>query len=170
LILDALNNIIEKNSQLGGVFSVTASLIEFRRYVENKGLLFTPERQFIAEEIFTNHGHLDADELLKLLKSKGSKTSRATVYRTLDLLVESGLVKKVDLGDSKAAYEHVAGHAHHDHLICLSCGSIQEFEEPLIEQLQEWACEKAGFKAEAHNLIIYGYCNICAANAHSVKN
>ncbi len=135
----------------------------FKDYIETKGLYFTPERQCIAEEVFSNHKHLDAEELLKILKTKGSKASRATVYRTLDLLVESGLVDKIDLGDGRAAYEHTAGHTHHDHLICIKCGSVEEFEEPLIEQLQDWACEKAGFKATGHNLNIYGYCRSCNA-------
>jgi Fur family transcriptional regulator, ferric uptake regulator len=149
---------------------MATELYEFKQYIEKKGLLFTPERRFIAEEVFSNHNHFDADELLRILKSKGSKTSRATVYRTLDLLVESTLVKKIDIGDGKSVFEHVAGHTHHDHLICLACGNVQEFEEPLIEQLQQWACEKASFKAEAHSLNIYGYCSKCADKSYSVNN
>ncbi|NCO66249.1 MAG: transcriptional repressor [Candidatus Aquicultor secundus] len=135
--------------------------LQFKNYIESKGLLFTPERQCVAEEVFASHNHMDAEELLKHLKSKGSKASRATVYRTLDLLVESGLVKKIDLGEGRLVYEHTAGHPHHDHLVCLKCGSVQEFEEPLIEQLQEWACEKANFKPTGHSLNIYGYCRGC---------
>src|SRR3990172_572088 len=119
--------------------------LQFKHFVESKGLIFTPERRSVAEEVFSSHDHLDAEEVLKSLKASGSKASRATVYRTLDLLVESGLVEKIDLGEAKSAFEHTAGHPHHDHLVCLKCGSVQEFEEPLIEQLQEWACEKAGF-------------------------
>lgn len=138
-----------------------AETARFKDYIEVKGLYFTPERQCIADEVFSNHEHLDAEELLKILKGKGSKVSRATVYRTLDLLVESGLVDKIDLGDGRAAYEHITGHTHHDHLICIKCGAVEEFEEPLIEQLQDWACEKAGFKATGHNLNIYGYCRNC---------
>ncbi|MDI6715510.1 MAG: transcriptional repressor [Actinomycetota bacterium] len=137
--------------------------VQFKNFVESKGLLFTPERQCIAEEVFSNHDHLDAEELLKALKAKGSKASRATVYRTLELLVESKLVGKIDLGDGRATYEHTAGHAHHDHLICVKCGNVQEFEEPMIEQLQEWACEKAKFKATGHSLNIYGYCEACSS-------
>jgi len=135
--------------------------LQFKSFIESKGLFFTPERRCIAEEVFGNHEHLDAEELLKNLKSQGSKASRATVYRTLDLLVESGLVEKIDLGEGKSAYEHTAGHSHHDHLICVKCGAVEEFEEPLIEQLQNWACEKAGFKPAGHNLNIYGYCREC---------
>ncbi|HEY3375266.1 MAG TPA: transcriptional repressor [Candidatus Aquicultor sp.] len=135
--------------------------LQFKRYIESRGLFFTPERQCIADEVFAWHKHFDAEELLQFLRDKGSKTSRATVYRSLELLVESGLVEKIDLGEGRAAYEHTAGHPHHDHLICLSCGAVQEFEEPLIEQLQEWACEKANFKPTAHNLSIYGYCEKC---------
>ncbi|MCL6472426.1 MAG: transcriptional repressor [Firmicutes bacterium] len=140
-----------------------AETTQFKSYIEARGLYFTPERQCIADEVFSNHEHLDAEELLKILKGKGSKASRATVYRTLDLLVESGLVEKIDLGDGRSVYEHTAGHAHHDHLICIRCGSVQEFEEPLIEQLQDWACEKAAFKPIGHNLNIYGYCKNCSA-------
>jgi Fur family ferric uptake transcriptional regulator len=149
---------------------MVAPLQEFKRYIENKGLLFTPERRFIAEEVLSNHDHFDADELLKLLKTRGSKTSRATVYRTLDLLVESNLVNKIDIGCGKSVYEYTVAHKHHDHLICITCGEIKEFEEPLIEQLQEWACEKAGFKAKLHNLIIYGYCPKCQSKTDGVHN
>ncbi|MBE0447331.1 MAG: transcriptional repressor [Actinobacteria bacterium] len=137
--------------------------LQFKSYIEEKGLLFTPERQSVAEEVFSSHDHLDAEKVLKSLRVRGSKVSRATVYRTLDLLVESGLVEKIDLGEDRAAYEHIAGHPHHDHLVCLRCGKVQEFEEPLIEQLQEWACEKASFKATGHSLNIYGYCENCTA-------
>lgn len=136
--------------------------LQFKDFIEARGLFFTPERQCIAEEVFSSHDHLDADELLRALKTRGSKASRATVYRTLDLLIESGLVGKIDLGEGKAAYEHTAGHPHHDHLICVKCGSVEEFEEPLIEQLQHWACEKAGFKFSGHILNIYGHCRNCA--------
>ncbi|HZD60385.1 MAG TPA: transcriptional repressor [Anaerolineae bacterium] len=140
-----------------------AETVQFKNFIEAKGLIFTPERQSVAEEVFSNHDHLNAENVLKNLKTRGSKVSRATVYRALDLLVESGLVEKIDLGDDKFAYEHVAGHPHHDHLVCLRCGGVQEFEEPLIEQLQAWACEKANFKATGHNLNIYGYCKNCTA-------
>lgn len=135
---------------------------KFKNFIEAKGLIFTPERQSVAEEVFSSHDHLNAENVLKSLKTGGSKVSRATVYRTLDLLVESRLVEKIDLGDDRSVYEHTAGHPHHDHLVCLRCGKVQEFEEPLIEQLQEWACEKANFKATGHNLNIYGYCKTCA--------
>lgn len=135
--------------------------LQFKKFIETKGLLFTPERRSVAEELFSSHDHLDAEEVLKKLRSSGSKASRATVYRTLDLLVESGLVEKIDLGEGRSAYEHTAGHPHHDHLVCMTCGKVQEFEEPLIEQLQEWACEKAGFRALGHSLNIYGLCAEC---------
>lgn len=137
--------------------------LQFKQFIESKGLIFTPERQSVAEEVFSSHEHLNAEEVLRNLRAGGSKASRATVYRTLDLLVESGLVEKIDVGEGKSAYEHIAGHPHHDHLVCLRCGKVQEFEEPLIEQLQEWACEKANFKATDHSLNIYGYCESCAA-------
>lgn len=135
--------------------------LQFKHFIEAKGLIFTSERQSVAEEVFSNHDHLDAEEVLRSLKGKGSKVSRATIYRTLDLLVDSELVGKIDLGEGRWAYEHVTGHPHHDHLVCLKCGKVQEFEEPLIEQLQEWACEKAKFRATGHNLNIYGYCENC---------
>jgi len=138
--------------------------VQFKNYIESKGLIFTLERQSVAEEVFSNHNHLDADEVLSNIKNKGSKASRATVYRTLDLLVESGLVEKIDLGEGRSAYEHTAGHSHHDHIVCLRCGKIQEFEEPLIEQLQKWACEKASFKPVGHSLNIYGYCKDCVSS------
>jgi len=85
----------------------------------------------------------------------------ATVYRTLQLLKDNGLIAEHRFGDRCRRYEQ-AQTSHHDHLICLGCGAVIEFQEPLIERLQEKAARRHGFSAEHHRLELYGYCRACA--------
>src|SRR5687768_7231176 len=89
----------------------------FRKYLMPLGLKLTKERESLLREIFATHYHFEADELLFRLKEKSIKTSRATIYRTLDLLVRSGLVRRVHLGEDHYHYERVTRNSHHDHLI-----------------------------------------------------
>ena len=87
-----------------------------------QGQKLTQERTSLVREIFSTHYHFEADELLFKMKQKSVKISRATVYRTLELLVKSGLVRRVHLGEDHYHYEHVRGDSHHDHLVCTACG------------------------------------------------
>src|SRR5919106_457903 len=95
----------------------------FREFLAPQGLKLTPERESLLREIFATHYHFEADELLFRLKEKNIKTSRATIYRTLDLLVRSGLVRRIHLGEDHYHYERVTAgrNSHHDHLICTTC-------------------------------------------------
>lgn len=133
----------------------------FKNFLLKRNLKFTPQRRAILEAVFATHRHFDADELVQILKQRGKKISRASVYRTLDLLVKSALVHGLELGDSKKAYEHVAGHKHHDHLICVECGRTIEFDDGFIEMLQEKVCDRLHFQAEHHSLRIFGKCERC---------
>lgn len=133
----------------------------FRRYLHSQGLKFTPQRKLIMEQVFTTHDHFEADDLVSAFGKKGGKLSRATIYRTLPLLVKSGLIREVQFGENHAHYEHTLGHKHHDHLICVQCGKVVEFFDESIEQLQNDVCEKHGFQVQAHNLEIKGYCSQC---------
>lgn len=134
----------------------------FIRYIRQQGLRLTPERLALFDEIFSQHGHIDAEELLRSMKERGLKTSRATVYRSLDLLVESGLVRKHQLGGSRQLYEHVHVGQRHDHLVCRECGRVVEFVSPGIEAMQSEICRAHGFEAEVHSLQIQGLCKECA--------
>ena len=134
---------------------------KFRAYLDANRYRMTPERLAILEEVFQAKGHFTADDFLIHTRQHHPKVSRATIYRTLDLLVQSGLVDKVELGGNRAFYEYFHGRQHHDHLICLGCGSVIEFTEPEIEALQESVCRSFNFRMESHSHKIFGRCDRC---------
>jgi Fur family transcriptional regulator, ferric uptake regulator len=133
----------------------------FQDFLQRQGLKLTTERSALVREIFATHYHFEADELLFKMKQKSLKISRATVYRTLELLVKSGMVRRVHLGEDHYHYEHVTGNSHHDHLICTTCGGVIEFHDELLEQRQRDICEKKKFTPTFHNLQILGVCDSC---------
>lgn len=133
----------------------------FRNFLGEKGLKLTRERIAILEEVFSFHGHFDPEHLYSRIKGSGSKASRASVYRTLNLLVESGLVEKVTRTDKCNVYEHTYGHGHHDHMICDICREVIEFYSEKLENLQNEICKKNSFTGTTHILEIRGYCEKC---------
>jgi Fur family ferric uptake transcriptional regulator len=133
----------------------------FRNCLTSRGLKFTPERYVILREVFQRHDHFGAEELLASIKKKGKRTSRATIYRTLELLVQCGLLQVVDFGGGFHHYEHVLGHQHHDHLICERCGRIIEFTHTGLENLKEKVCQQMDFEGRSHTLKIFGICGRC---------
>ena len=133
----------------------------FHTYLKKKGMKYTPQRRVILKAVFSIHEHFDAETLFVRLRSKRKDISRATIYRTLPLLIESGLIKGVIYCENKLIYEHVFGHIHHDHMICIKCGKVIEFRDERIEALQEEVCKKYRFKAVEHRLGIRGYCDDC---------
>ncbi len=135
---------------------------EFEGFLKRKGLKFTPEREVIVKEIFSFHEHFDAETLYRRIKEKGYKEiSLATVYRTLSLLMESRIIREVLRCRGRGFYEHVWGHKHHDHMICINCGKIIEFEDDRVEEIKEELCKKYGFKPVEYRLSIKGYCKEC---------
>lgn len=134
----------------------------FLQFLRSRGQRVTRERLALFEEIFAQHKHIDAEELLAAMKSRGLKISRATVYRNLDLLVECGMVRKQRLGQDRFFYEHIHGGQHHDHLVCTVCGRVVEFVSPGIAALQGEICRAHGFVPTRHTLQISGLCNECA--------
>lgn len=141
--------------------AVEREITRFQDFLQQQGLKLTSERSALLREIFATHYHFEADELLARMKDKGVKISRATVYRTLELLVKSGMVRRVHLGEDHYHYEHVSGNSHHDHLICTTCGGVIEFHDELLEQRQREICEKKRFTPTFHNLQILGVCGSC---------
>ena len=137
----------------------------FRKYLERHGLKLTSERQALFDELFARHEHMEADELLVRLRTKHKKISRATIYRTLDLLVDSGIVGRVRIGETGYRYERLRAGEHHDHLICNECGRVIEFFEPAIEDLQDQVCERYGFLALSHSHQMRGICRQCRPRA-----
>jgi Fur family ferric uptake transcriptional regulator len=133
----------------------------FGSFLDGQGLKLTSERAALVREIFSTHYHFEADELLFKMKEKNVKISRATIYRTLELLVKSGMVRRVHLGEEHYHYEHVSGNSHHDHLICTTCGGVIEFHDDELEALQRQICASRNFVPTYHNLQILGVCADC---------
>jgi Fur family ferric uptake transcriptional regulator len=141
--------------------AVQREINRFQEFLAGQGLKLTSERTALIREIFSTHYHFEADELLFKMKEKNVKISRATIYRTLELLVRSGLVRRVHLGEDHYHYEYVSGNSHHDHLICTTCGSVIEFHDEDLEKRQREICERKRFTPTFHNLQILGVCDAC---------
>ena len=135
----------------------------FERFLRQRSLKLTAQRNRIFERAFATHEHFSAERLYEWLREeKGPSVSRATVYRTLGLLVEGGFLESLDTGRGELLYEHVLGHRHHDHIVCIECGRIDEFLEPEIERLQEAIASKKGFVLQYHSMRLFGICASCA--------
>lgn len=138
----------------------------FEEYLRRNSFKLTPQRRRVFDRAFATHEHFSAEQLYEWLRDEdGPKVSRATVYRTLDVLAKGGFVESLDTGRGELVYEHVLGHDHHDHLVCEECGRIEEFHDERIEKLQEEAARKKGFVLTGHLLRLTGLCKTCARGA-----
>jgi Fur family transcriptional regulator, ferric uptake regulator len=139
----------------------------FDEYLRSRSLKLTQQREKIFEHAFATHEHFTA-EMLHRWMTEGEageidkNVSRATVYRTLSLLEEGGFIGSLDSGRGELMYEHLLGHEHHDHLICRSCGKIEEFRNDEIERLQEEVAAHHGFTILHHTLKLEGHCKKCS--------
>ena len=128
---------------------------QLKNILKNEGLRFTKQRQQVWDEIRRSSEHRDAEQIYiqinKIARKKQDlKVSRATVYRTIDVLVKNNLVRKMELGDGRALYEHKIDDGHHDHIICIETGKIIEFYDEDLENLQENIVKKYGYKLVRH--------------------
>lgn len=132
-------------------------------YMAKKGLRSTAQRRLIVDTFFEGSPHITIEDLLAEVRERDRGIGYATVYRTLKLLAECGVASERRFGDGLSRYE-LADEAstHHDHLICVSCGRITEFEEPRIEALQEEVAKRYGFEVTSHKHEMYGVCADCA--------
>ncbi|HEX6886074.1 MAG TPA: Fur family transcriptional regulator [Planctomycetota bacterium] len=135
---------------------------QFESFLATRALKLTAQRRRIFARVFATHEHFSAERLYGWMRAEeGSKVSRATVYRTLALLVEGGFLETLDAGQGELLYEHVLGHRHHDHLVCIDCGRIEEFADERIEEFQREAAARKGFRLHYHNLRLFGTCAAC---------
>ena len=139
-------------------------LDQFRDTLKREGLKFTPQRVAVLEEIVSEHGHRECEDIYLSLQQKGQYISRATVYRTMDILVKNNFARKMELGDGRARYESKVDSSHHDHLICTSCGKIVEFLDQDIEDLQFKICNQYHFKLQRHIHQLFGVCSKCQSS------
>ncbi|HEC92751.1 MAG TPA: transcriptional repressor [Candidatus Atribacteria bacterium] len=134
---------------------------KFEEFLKSKELKYTSERKLILKAIFSFHKHFNVEELFEKLREQGNYVSRATIYRTIPLLLQSGLITEALHCQDKTSYENVFNKKHHDHLVCTNCGKIIEFYNEKIEKLQEEVCRQHNFVAIEHRLGIKGYCEDC---------
>jgi len=139
-------------------------------YMARKGLRSTEQRRLIVETFFHARAHITIEELLGQVRAADPRVGYATVYRTLKLLAESGVANERHFGDGVTRYELADGDTHHhDHLICIECQGITEFEEPRIELLQDEIATQHGFDLRTHKHELYGVCAECRAKKAAVK-
>jgi len=134
----------------------------FGRYLKDVGLPMTSQREAIAEVVFEAEGHLSVDDIEARLRERGERIGKATIYRTLDLLVRSRLVEEHDFGEGFKRYEHrLSSHPVHEHLICLHCNKVEEFESLELYRVESRVRQEHGFIPVRRRLEIYGLCREC---------
>ena len=134
-----------------------------REYLARRNMRYTPEREAIVREIFARHDHFSADDLYLTLRKKKRRISRASIYRTLPLLISAGLVDPVFHEGGQTLYEHTYGHEHHCHLRCQECGQVVEFAEPALLEVEARLAREMGYRVEGHKLEVNGTCPACQA-------
>lgn len=134
---------------------------KFREFLEIRGEKLTEPRRILVRHIFDSHKHFDADELVADLRNAGRRVSRSTVYRTLRLLVEAGLLSELRL-NNRTAYEHEYGYPSHDHMQCTECHTVIEFRNDEIRRVRDAVSSAHGFRPTGHRFIISGICAACS--------
>ncbi len=134
----------------------------FITYMKRKGMRITKQRIALAKKVFGLHRHFTADELYAFVRNTG--VSRATVYRTLSLMVDAGLVKEHKFGSGAKLYEHIIGHSKHMHLVCVHCGKIVELPLKNLESALDNIAQQQGFEIIEKDVVIFGICQKCKAN------
>ena len=138
-----------------------ALLDHFHRYLRDHRQPVTLQRDRVAMAVLSSEEHLSVEQLRRVLKEEGATVGLATIYRTLDLLVKSGLVRAHDFSQGYRRYEPMSPNAHHEHLICLRCDRVEEFTHDRLERMLPMIADEHGFQPERHRVEIYGICRDC---------
>lgn len=152
---------------LGEVHVSSSPQDRFSEYLQSRGKRITQQRRLLVDHVFQRHDHFDAEELIVNLSRQeaGRKVSRPTVYRTLNELVEAGLLRKFNLR-GRAVYEHDYGYPAHDHLHCTICDKLIEFQSQQLRQIREAVGREHRFRVTGHRLIVSGICSECSEKRH----
>jgi len=152
---------------LGPVHVSSSPQERFAEFLQSKGKRITQQRRILVDHVFERHDHFDAEELIINLsqQTEGAKVSRPTVYRTLNELVDAGLLRRMTLG-GRAVYEHDYGYPQHDHLHCTICDKLIEFQSTDLKRLRGAVAEEHQFRVTGHRLIISGICSDCSRQRH----
>ena len=133
----------------------------FRAYLRDHNLPVTAQRVAVAEVVLGSDRHLSAEEVAREVSGRGAAVGTATVYRTLEVLVRSGLVVERDFGEGFKRFEPARDTPQHEHLLCTLCGRVTEFRDERLERMTTLAAEAHGFARQRHRLVIYGVCRAC---------
>lgn len=133
----------------------------FHEFLRDRGLKYTEERERILRAVMKNDEHFEAEQLLMDMRQSGMRVGKATVYRTLKLLVACGIVKEVHFSNKQVHYEHTYGQDPHDHMVCRRCGRIIEFDAGDVLRLRTALAASRGFHALSHRFQITGLCEAC---------
>src|SRR5881394_2137805 len=135
---------------------------KFREYLASRprAQRYTDQQRDMVRYIFNQHNHFDADRLIEDMKAAGLGVSRATIYRTLNKLVDAGLLRRIDIGP-RMVYEHDYGYPQHEHMVCQECGTMIEFQAPAIGHVLQEICKQHGFQSTGHTFVIRGVCGAC---------
>lgn len=133
----------------------------FRAFLQDHNLPVTAQRLAIADVVLGSNRHLSAEEVAREVSDRGATAGTATVYRTLELLVRSGLVVERDFGEGFRRFEPARDAPHHEHLLCSICGRVREFRDERLERMTTLIAESHGYARQRHRLVIYGVCESC---------
>ncbi len=135
----------------------------FERFLREEGLPVTAQRSAVAEVLFSHEGHWSVEDLERALRDRGEKLGKATIYRTVDLLVKSRLVEELDFGEGFKRYEHrLAQTIGHAHLVCVGCGGVEEFQLHEMPAIEARIARESGFRPSRSRLQIQGICANCS--------
>lgn len=157
-------------SSLGSVEVSLSPLERFEEYLQSRGKRVTQQRKSLVQQVFKRHEHFDADDLIDEVgqEEKGKRISRSTIYRTLQEMVEAGLLREMNIG-GRSVYEHDYGYPQHDHLHCEKCNKLIEFRNDAIQEQIANIAKEHNFRYVGQRLIINGVCADCSRSRRRRK-